>query len=341
MPRFSKHSLFAFAAILALGAAPALAEPTKYPLTLQNCGASVTFSAAPKRVVAIGQTQTELLYALGLGDRVVGTAVWFGPVAKEHEAVNAKAKRLADNDPSFESVVGQEPDLVTAMFEWHVGPNGIVGKREQFEKLKVPVYVSPSDCVGKDNSGGGDGVRTRMFTMDLVYQNLSEFGQIFDVADRADMLVAAFKKREADAIAAVAAAKVSDLPVVVWFSSRTVKGDAFVAGGTGVPAYIMSKLGARNVIATNEEWPVMSWERIAALNPAAIIVVKMDRRRFPADDIDVKLDFLRTDPVVSKLDAVTQKRIVVLDVGATRAGLDTIAGIEALANGIKAFGPAR
>lgn len=321
-----------------LFAGPAVAAPTQYPLTLENCRESVTFNAPPKRVVAIGQTQTEILYALGLGDRVVGTAVWFSPVAKSYEAVNAKVKRLADNDPSFEAVLAQEPDLVTAMFEWHVGPNGIVGKRDQFAKVKVPTYVSPTDCVGKDNSGAGDGVRTQMFTMELVYRNIREFGQIFDVSDRAEKLVAELKAREDKAVQAVANVKAKDVPVVVWFSSRDIKGDGFMAGRNGVPAYILSKLGARNIITTNEEWPLVGWESIAAANPAVIVTVKMDRRRFPADDIEQKLDFLKTDPVASKLDAVKNNRIVILDVGATRAGLDTVDGIETLAKAISGFG---
>ncbi len=321
-----------------LFAGSAFAAPTQYPLTLENCRESVTFNAPPKRVVAIGQTQTEILYALGLGDRVVGTAVWFSPVAKSYEAVNAKVKRLADNDPSFEAVLAQEPDLVTAMFEWHVGPNGIVGKRDQFAKVKVPTYVSPADCVGKDNSGAGDGVRTQMFTMELVYRNIREFGQIFDVSDRAEALVAELKAREDKAVTAVASLKARDVPVVVWFSSRDIKGDGFMAGKNGVPAYILSKLGARNIITTNEEWPLVGWESIAAANPAVIVTVKMDRRRFPADDIEKKLDFLKTDPVASKLDAVRNNRIVILDVGATRAGLDTVDGIETLAKAISGFG---
>ena len=321
-----------------LFAGSAFAAPTQYPLTLENCRESVTFAAPPKRVVAIGQTQTEILYALGLGDRVVGTAVWFSPVAKPYEAVNAKVKRLADNDPSFEAVLAQEPDLVTAMFEWHVGPNGIVGKRAQFAGVKVPTYVSPADCVGKDNSGAGDGVRTQMFTMELVYRNIREFGQIFDVPDRAEALVAELKAREDKAVAAVASLKARDVPVVVWFSSRDIKGDGFMAGKNGVPAYILSKLGARNIITTNEEWPLVGWESIAGANPAVIVAVKMDRRRFPADDIEKKLDFLKTDPVASKLDAVRNQRIVILDVGATRAGLDTVDGIEALAKAISGFG---
>jgi iron complex transport system substrate-binding protein len=320
-------------------AGTASAEPTRYPLTLENCRETITFSAPPKRVVSVGQTQTEILYALGLGDRVVGTAVWFSPVAKPYEAVNAKVKRLADNDPSFEAVLAQDPDKVTAMFEWHIGPNGIVGKREQFARVKVPTYVSPTDCVGKDNSGGGDGVRTKMFTMDLVYQNIREFGQIFDASDRAEKLVAELKAREDKAVEAVADLKAKDLSVAVWFSSKDIKGDAFMAGKNGVPAYILSKLGASNVIATNEEWPLVGWESIAAANPSVIVAVKMDRRRFPADDIEKKLEFLRTDPVASKLDAVKNGRIVVMDVGATRAGIDTVDGIETLARALAGFRP--
>lgn len=319
-------------------AGAASSAPTRYPLTLENCRETVTFAGPPKRVVAIGQAQTEILYALGLGDRVVGTAVWFSPVAKPYEAVNAKVKRLADNDPSFEAVLAQEPDLVTAMFEWHVGPNGIVGKRDQFARVKVPTYVSPTDCVGKDNSGAGDGVRTQMFTMELVYRNIREFGQIFDVSDRAEKLVAELKAREDKAVQAVASLRAKDVPVVVWFSSKDIKGDGFMAGKNGVPAYILSKLGARNVITTNEEWPLVGWESIAAANPAVIVAVRMDRRRFPADDIEKKLDFLKTDPVASKLDAVKNGRVAVMDVGATRAGLDTIDGIESLARAIASFG---
>ena len=322
----------------ALLTAAASAAPTQYPLALENCRETVTFNAPPKRVVAIGQTQTEILYALGLGDRVVGTAVWFSPVAKPYEAVNGTVPRLADNDPSFEAVLAREPDLVTAMFEWHVGPNGIVGKRDQFARVKVPTYVSPTDCVGKDNSGPGDGVRTQMFTMELVYRNIREFGRIFDVSDRAEALIAELKAREDKAVQAVADLKVKDVPVAVWFSSKDIKGDGFMAGKNGVPAYILAKLGARNVITTNEEWPLVGWESIAAANPAVIVAVKMDRRRFPADDIEKKLDFLKTDPVASKLDAVRNNRIVVMDVGATRAGLDTIGGIETLAKAIAGFG---
>ena len=58
-------------------------------------------------------------------------------------------------------------------------------------------------------------------------------------------------------------------------------------------------------------------------------------------DIEKKLEFLKTDPVASKLDAVRNNRVVIMDVGATRAGLDTVDGIETLAKAIAGFGISR
>src|SRR5690606_19770199 len=90
------------AASLALLTVSATAEPTEYPLTLENCGETVTFDKAPATAVTVGQAATEALYALGLGDKVTGTSVWFTDVLPEHKSVNDKVERLADNDPSFE-----------------------------------------------------------------------------------------------------------------------------------------------------------------------------------------------------------------------------------------------
>ncbi|MDR6293874.1 iron complex transport system substrate-binding protein [Inquilinus ginsengisoli] len=344
VPHRTFRSLIPAAAVAAalFGLAPAAsAEPTHYPLTIRNCGVDVTFAKAPQRAVSIGQSSTEILLSLGLADRIVGTAVWFGPVLKGYEAANDKIKRLADNDPSFESVVGQEPDLVTAQYEWHVGPNGSVGTREQFAELGIPTYVAPADCVEKDNGGGGDGVRKQLFSMDLVYREVHDLAAIFDVGDRGDALVARLKQREAAAIAEVAGVKGSNVPVVFWFSSKEVQGDAFMAGKNGVPAYIMQTLGARNIIKTEEEWPSVSWEQVAASDPAIIVIAEMSRRRYAADDPAVKLNFLATDPVVSKLPAVRDRHFVLIDVQAMEASIRAVDGIEALANGIKAFGLAK
>ena len=69
------------ALIAGLGAcALAQATPTHYPLTMENCGSTLTFLQAPLRSVTIGQAATEMLYALGVGNKVVGTSLWFNNV---------------------------------------------------------------------------------------------------------------------------------------------------------------------------------------------------------------------------------------------------------------------
>nr|WP_312967991.1 ABC transporter substrate-binding protein [Brucella intermedia] len=317
------------------GGPAAQAAETQYPLTLKNCGRDVTFKQAPSRAVAVGQSSAEILYSLGLGDKLVGTAVWFGPVLKGFEEANAKVKRLADNDPSFESVLAEKPEIVTADFQWHVGPTGIVAKPEQFEELGIPAYTSPSDCVGKDNSGGGDGVRTAAFKMDIVYQEITELAEIFNVQDRGEKLVADLKARETAAREKISS-KGENLSAVVWFSSAQVDADPYVAGKFGAPAYILSALGIRNVIDSEEEWPTVGWETIAKSNPSMIVAAKLDRRRYPADDIAVKRQFLDTDAVTKLMPAVKDKYVFDMDAQSMSTSLRVIEGIETLAADIAA-----
>lgn len=329
------------AALLAVLPTIAFAAPTAYPLTVENCGQSVVFDRPPEKIVSIGQGMTEVLYALGLADKVAGTAVWVGPVLPQFSEANARVRRLADNDPSFESVVGLAPDLVAAEFEWHVGPMGSVGRREQFSDMGINTYVSPADCVAKTNTAGGDGVRATLFSMDLIYREIGELATIFDVQDRGEALVASLKAREAAAVASIGKSAAKDLPVVFWFSSKEVKGDAFIAGKNSAPAYILKTIGARNVVDTQEEWPLVGWETIADANPAVIVIATMDRRRYAADDPATKMKFLQTDPVVSQLDAVKNKHFVLMDAQSMNPTIRTIDGIEVLAKGIRAFGLAQ
>lgn len=333
----SRGSLIAVATLMSTFAFEAQAAETTYPLTITNCGRPITFDKAPERAVSIGQSSTEIMYLLGLQHRMVGTAVWLGPVIEGYEEANAKVERLADNDPSFESVVAKKPDIVTAQFQWHVGSEGIVAKPEQFEELGIPVYTSPADCVGKDNTGGGDGVRHAVFTMDLIYQEIAELAQIFNVQERGEALVAELKAREDAAKQKIVSAN-GKLSAVFWFSSAELDIDPYVAGKNGAPGYIMRALGIRNVIDSEEEWPTVGWEAIARSEPTIIVAGKMERRRFPADDIAVKHQFLKSDPVTSLMPAVKEGRVVEMDAQAMNPTIRTIEGIEALAEAIEKAG---
>jgi iron complex transport system substrate-binding protein len=310
------------------------AETTRYPLTLDNCGVPLTFKQPPTQAVTIGQSGTEILYSLGLADQVVGTSLWFNDVLPQFKEQNAKVPRLADNDPSFESVIGKRPDLVAVQFEWMVGPQGAVGTREQFSELNIPTYIMPSDCEGKDNLVGADGTRLRPFSVDTVYKAVEQLAQIFNVQARGDELLAELRGRLAKAQARVTDQRLKDASALFWFSSADLKIDPYVAGRKGIPGFMMSTLGLRNVVQSDEEWPTVGWETIAKANPTVLVIARMDRRRFPADDFQKKLEFLKTDPVTRNMEAVKHNRIVILDAHAMQATVRMFDGIDQLADAI-------
>ncbi|PHK95492.1 ABC transporter substrate-binding protein [Pseudoroseomonas rhizosphaerae] len=331
--------LLAMAAGLGL-AAPALrAEPTRYPLEIGNCGHTLRFEAAPRNAVTIGQSATEILYALGAGDRMAGTALWFNAVLPEYAEANARVPRLDNNAPSFESVINKRPGLVATQFEWMIGPQGVVGTREQFHQLGAPTYVMPADCQGKNNLVGADGTRTAPFSTESLYKGITQLAAIFDRQERGAALVADLRAREAAAIARARGLNLADASAVFWFSSADMDLDPYVAGQKGIPGYMMRMLGLRNVVQSDEEWPTVGWERIARANPSVIVVARMDRRRFPADEVEKKLAFLRADPVTSQMEAVRNNRIVILDAHAMQATIRLVGGLEALTDAMAKLRP--
>ncbi len=310
------------------------ATPTHYPLTLENCGTPLTFERAPARAVTIGQAGTEMLYALGLGDKLVGTSLWFNNVSDTYKAQNDKVERLADNDPSFEAVIGKRPELVAVQLEWMVGPQGVVGTREQFHELKIPTYLMPSDCEGKDNLVGADGTRLQPFSIDSIYKSINQLAAIFDVQARGETLNATLKTRLEKSIASLKGKDLKHTSALFWFSSADLDIDPYVAGRKGIPDFMLNTLGVRNVVESDEEWPTVGWETLAKANPTFLVIARMDRRRFPADDYQKKLEFLRNDAVTRNMDAVKNNRIIILDADAMQASLRMFEGFETLATAI-------
>lgn len=303
-------------------------------MQLQNCGYTVSLKQPPASVVTIGQAGTEMLYALGLGDKLVGTSLWFNAVLPQFKAINDKVPRLADNDPSFESVIGKRPALVVSQFEWMVGKDGVVGTREQFHDLGIATYAMPSDCEGKNNLKGADGTRTAAYDVQALYKSITQLAQLFDVQPQGDRLVKDLRERQAKAVAKVKAAQQPQLTAALWFSSADLAIDPYMAGKNGVAGYMLQTLGLRNIVDSSEEWPTVGWETIARANPSILVIARMDRRRFPADDYQKKLAFLKKDPVTQHMDAVKHNRIVIVDADALQGSIRLVDGMEQISDAV-------
>jgi len=90
---------------------PATVLATTYPLTLtDDLGREVTIEALPERIISLAPSNTEILFALDLGDRVVGVTDFcdYPPEALEKEKIGGP------HTPSIEDIVALEPDLILA-----------------------------------------------------------------------------------------------------------------------------------------------------------------------------------------------------------------------------------
>jgi iron complex transport system substrate-binding protein len=318
----------------------AIAAPTNYPLTLENCGVEVTFEKAPERAVALGQNSAEIMLMLGLEDRMVGTAFWPTKVLPELEEANSKVKLLSVETPSLESVLAQTPDFVAAQLPILMGPDSKVAKREDFDRLSIGNYLSPGICSTTLDTRDAYGSRATLWNMDYVYQEIDELAQIFDVQDRGQQLIAQFKAREAELRAKIGTNR-PDLSFVFWFSSPSPADDAYLGGKNGASGFIADLVGGHNAIDTETEWPTVSWEGIMAANPDVIVVAAVDRNRWDLDKAENKIAFLKSDPAVSQLDAVKQGHIVVMQGAAMNPTIRTIYGAEELAAELEKLGLAK
>ncbi|MDF6022803.1 ABC transporter substrate-binding protein [Streptomyces sp. JH34] len=306
-----------------------------FPVTLENCGRTVTVDAPPRHAVSLDQGSTEILLSLGLADRLAGSATWTDPVMKGLEKDEAGVPRIAESRPSSEKVLAEEPDFVSASFESTLGKGG-VASRDQFEELGVPTYLSPTDCAGKDNTGSSDGSRTAPLTMDGVYGEVRDLAEVFGVPERGEKLVGSLQERIAEATADVDA---SGTTLLYWFANAEAP---YLAGCCGAPGIITEELGAKNVFDdTHEEWPQINWETVADRDPDVLVIGDLTRRSQTAESAEKKIAFLESNPATKNLDAVRHKRYVLLSGQAMNPTVRTVEGVERVAAGLRSFGLAR
>jgi len=325
------------AVLLALHAGSAPAASTQYPLTIDNCGTKATFTKAPERAIGLGQNSAEILLLLGLEEKMAGTAFWPSKVLPQLEEANSRVKLLTVEFPTFEAILAENPDFVAAALPSLIGPGSKVAKRADFDQVGVATYLSPSTCLSTSSVKDEYGSRDKLWNMDLLYQEIDELSQIFDVADRGQALIADFKKREASLRANVSTGD-KKLSYVFWFSSQSPSADAYLGGGNGASSFIADILGGENAIKAEAEWPTLGWESIIAANPDVIVVANLDRNRWELDKPEAKIAFLNTDPAVSQIPAVQNKAIAVMDGQAMNPTIRTIYGAEQVAEQLKALG---
>jgi ABC-type Fe3+-hydroxamate transport system substrate-binding protein len=312
------------------GDSPSADKAAAQETTVTSCGQKLSFSNPPKRAVTLDQSSTEVLLELGLKGRVVGTSNLKTKIAKEYADAYADVPVLSPKILTSEQLRSATPDFVVAGFTDYFTKD-MVGTREELAELDLPSYVSTVDCP-KDNDPGRS-------PFDLLFKDYDNLGKIFGVEDRARELVQ--EQRATLDTAAEVADDVKGEPTVVWVYS--VYGDTpYVAGKSAMPSEMSRIVGARNVFDdVDEDWPSVSWEEVAERNPDFIVIGDLSERGKPGDSAQDKLAAMRKNPVMSKLEAVTENRIIEIPGTEMDPSVRTVSALPRLTDGMKDLGYVR
>ncbi len=303
------RSATAVAAVLALAgcaaqstaAAPTSAPASSSTVTVDNCGTVVELDAPPQRVITIKSTSTEMLLALGLGDRIVGTAFQDGPLPADLQQAGAGLSSLSDKVPSEEVVLQQEPDLVYGGWESNFSADG-AGERGELQSLGVATYVSPSACKEP-------GYQPDPLTWDEVFREIGEAGSLFGAQDAASALVA-----EQRAMVAGVTPDTRGLSAL-WYSSGS--DTPYIGAGIGAPQMMLDTVGLRNIAAdVHDTWTPLGWEAVVDADPDVIVLVDATWNTAQS-----KMDRLANDPATANLTAVKNNRYLVVPFPAGEAGV--------------------
>ena len=310
----SRLALLAVVPLLLAGCATDASEDTvapttdSFPLTLDNCDVEVTVDAAPERIVTIKSTATELVLALGAGDRIVGSAFADGDVPEEYADAAADIKILSDRAPSQEVVLETEPDLVFAGWESNLAAD-TAGERDTLAKLGVASYVAPSAC-----DFGDEPVK---MTFDLLFDHFTEAGVLLGETDAAADLVAAQRASLEDL------GRVTDGTTALWWSSG--EDTPFVGATLGAPQMVMDAIGLTNVVDVEDTWTSLGWESIVDSDPDVIVLVDS-----PWNSADAKMKTLESNAATAEMKAVKEKRYLFIPFPAAEAGVRSVGAAASL-----------
>lgn len=242
-------------------------------LLLLLCSAPLAQAAAPARVVGLGGAVTEIVYALGAGDRLVGAdaSSIYPPEALKLPKVGYYRSF------SIEGVASLKPDLVLASDQ-----SGPPQALEQLGKLGSKVVQLPSEP-----------------TLAALDQRIMGVARALEIEARGTALV---RKIHAELQAVQPGAR---KPRVLLISSHTGKLQG--AGDDTAGAAMLKLIGATNVLASQQGYKPLSAEAAVALRPDVIVTGNM------SVDASGGVDAFLAQPGLAATPAAKGRRVIVLE----------------------------
>ena len=266
-------------------------SPEGFPLTVDNCGVRTTYQHPPQRAVTMNQNPTEIMLALGLEDRMIGTAYADHEILPKYREAYQQVPVLAEEYPSYEKLLAENPDFVyggmSTAFDEQQGRS-----RDRLHDTGIDTYLNPGWCEDVPNT-----------MQKLVWDQLRTVGRIFGVPERADDLVGKLRSQVSNVRSALE--DVEPRSVFVYDSGTKAP---HTAGGDGMANTIIELAGGKNIFADlSAEFGGVSWEQVIKRQPDTILI--MD---YGDESAAQKKEFLLNKPELANVPAIKHEQFAVL-----------------------------
>ena len=220
-------------------------EVAYYPVTFTDgMGREVTIESEPMTIVTMAPSMTETIYALGLGDRLVGRTDY----CNYPEAALSVDSIGSLREPNLEAIIALNPDLIL-----------------------MSTHASEEVLAKLDEAGLKTAILTAQESFDGVYEIITQTGTIFNVLDQATELVSTMQADVTTVLELVKDAEKKSVYYVVGFGEY---GDYTATGDTFIHE-MLEMAGGTNIAADGESWSY-NLETIIEKDPDYIICSELN-----------------------------------------------------------------
>jgi len=277
---------------------PTATLATTYPITVtDDLGREVTIEAPPVRIISLAPSNTEILFALGLGDRVVGVTDFcdYPPEALEKETVGGPW----GTSINVEKIVALQPDFILA------------------EEVNGKELIDTLAGLGFTVFG------IKSTDLDDLLDDIRTVGEITDKEAEANKLMAQMTSK----IRAVTGRTTWLLPnekpktfYICWHDPIYTSGQGTFIHG------LVEKAGGVNIFGDLEGWPSVDIEAVIARDPEVIIVTAM------GGTASTTWDWVNTEARLKDVSARKNGRIYYMESNwLERPGPRIVLGLETMA----------
>ncbi|MDW0116429.1 ABC transporter substrate-binding protein [Sporosarcina thermotolerans] len=216
-----------------------------FPLTLTDAiGNEITLDKAPETIVSMVPSNTEILFALGLNEEIVGVSDF-----DDYPAEALEKEKIGGQEFNVEKIVAMNPDVVFAHESGlGMGADGL----QQIRDAGITVFVVKNAT-----------------NFDETYTTIETIGQATGKNKEAETIVSDMKAKVAETIAKTDKVKAKYMKRVFI---ETSDAPIYAPGKNTFMQEILEMISAENVI-TEEGWVMISPEEIVSQNPDVILVM--------------------------------------------------------------------